>query len=202
MTEPESEVEGLTDFLYELGLLKRYRRTGWWVGGVEDPESIAEHSFRTAVIGYLLAVMEGADPARTAALCLFHDTQETRVGDVPLIGKGYVATTPNPEVTADQVAGLPAEVGRVLRDLVGEYEARETPEARLARDADKLECLLQAREYQAQGHADVAAWVESSAAALRSPSARRLAEAGRRVPPRRWWEAEVSRRRRPAPGPP
>ena len=201
MTEPESEVEGLTDFLYELGLLKRYRRTGWWVGGVVDPESIAEHSFRTAVIGYLLAVMEGADPARTAALCLFHDTQETRVGDVPLIGKGYVATTPNPEVTDDQVAGLPAELGRAVRDLVGEYEARETPEARLARDADKLECLLQAREYQTQGHADVAAWVESSAAALRSPSARRLAEAGRRVPPRRWWE-EVSRRRRPAPGSP
>jgi putative hydrolase of HD superfamily len=189
MTEPESEVEGLPEFLYELGLLKRYRRTGWWVAGVGDPESIAEHSFRTAVIGYLLAVLEGADPARTAALCLFHDTQETRVGDVPLIGKGYVSATPNLEVTGDQVAGLPAAAGRAVRELVGEYEARETTEARLARDADKLECLLQAREYQAQGHADVAAWIESSAAALRSPSARKLAEACRRVPPRRWWEA-------------
>ena len=194
MTEPESEVEGLTDFLYEMGLLKRYRRTGWWVAGVDDPESIAEHSFRTAVIGYLLAVLEGADPARTAALCLFHDTQETRIGDVPLIGKGYVATTPNPEVTADQVAGLPAEVGRAVRDLVGEYEARETTEARLAKEADKLECLLQAREYQAQGHGDVAAWIESSAAGLRSASARRLADACRRVPPRRWWEAVAGAR--------
>jgi putative hydrolase of HD superfamily len=196
----EHEVEGLTDFLYEMGLLKRYRRTGWWVAGVGDPESIAEHSFRTAVIGYLLAVMEGADPARTAAMCLFHDTQETRIGDVPLIGRSYVATTPNPEVTADQAAGLPAEVGRAVRDLVGEYEARETPEARLARDADKLECLLQAREYQAQGHADAAPWIESSAAALRSESARRLAEAGRRVPPRRWWEAVATARSEPAPG--
>jgi putative hydrolases of HD superfamily len=194
MTEPESEVEGLTDFLYELGLLKRYRRAGWEVAGVGDPESIAEHSFRTAVIGYLLAVMEGADPDRTAALCLFHDTQETRIGDVPLIGKGYVATAPNPEVTADQVAGFPDEAGRAVRDLVGEYEARETREARLAKDADKLECLLQAREYQAQGHGDVEAWIESSAAALRSPSARRLAEAGRRVPPRRWWEAVAAAR--------
>ena len=80
---PEPEVEGLTNFLYEMGLLKRYKRAGWLIAGVDNPESIAEHSFRTAIIGFLLAVMEGADPAKTAALCLFHDTQETRIGDVP-----------------------------------------------------------------------------------------------------------------------
>jgi hypothetical protein len=93
---PEPDVEGLTNFLYEMGLLKRYKRTGWLIAGVDNPESIAEHSFRTAIIGYVLAVMEGADPAKTAALCLFHDTQETRIGDVPSVGKGYVVTAPNP----------------------------------------------------------------------------------------------------------
>jgi HD domain-containing protein len=110
---PEPEMEGLTNFLYEMGLLKRYKRTGWWIAGIDNPESIAEHSFRTAIIGYLLAVMEGADPARTAALCVFHDTQETRIGDVPSVGKAYVVTAPNPEVTADQVADFqPRSVGR------------------------------------------------------------------------------------------
>ena len=59
---PEPELEGLTNFLYEMGLLKRYKRTGWMIAGIDNPESIAEHSFRTAIIGYLLAVMEGADP--------------------------------------------------------------------------------------------------------------------------------------------
>ena len=135
---PEPEMEGLTNFLYEMGLLKRYKRTGWWIAGIDNPESIAEHSFRTAIIGYLLAVMEGADPARTAALCVFHDTQETRIGDVPSVGKAYVVTAPNPEVTADQVADFPAEVGQAVRELVDEYEAHETVEAQLAKDADKL----------------------------------------------------------------
>jgi putative hydrolase of HD superfamily len=172
---PDPETEGLTNFLYEMGLLKRYKRTGWMVAGVDNPESIAEHSFRTAIIGFLLAVMEGADPARTAALCLFHDTQETRIGDVPYVGKAYVVTAPNVEVTADQVAGFPAAAGRAVRDLVDEYEARQSLEARLAKDADKLECLLQAREYQAQGQ-DVAPWIETSAADLQSSSARQLAE--------------------------
>jgi putative hydrolases of HD superfamily len=186
---PEPELEGLTNFLYEMGLLKRYKRSGWWIAGIDNPESIAEHSFRTAIIGYLLAVMEGADPAKTAALCLFHDTQETRIGDVPSVGKPYVVTAPNAEVTADQVAGFPAQVGQAVRQVVEEYEARETPEAQLAKDADKLECLIQAREYQAQGHEDVPPWIETSAAALWSKSARQLAEACQQVPPRQWWKA-------------
>jgi putative hydrolase of HD superfamily len=185
---PEPELEGLSNFLYEMGLLKRYKRTGWWIAGINNPESIAEHSFRTAIIGYLLAVMEGADPAKTATLCLFHDTQETRLGDVPSVGKPYVVTAPNPEVTADQVAGFPAEIAQAVRQVVDEYEARETLEAQLAKDADKLECLIQAREYQAQGHEDVPPWIETSAAALRSKAARQLAEACQQVPPRQWWK--------------
>src|SRR5512132_1864695 len=186
---PKPELEGLTNFLYEMGLLKRYKRTGWWIAGIDNPESIAEHSFRTAIIGYLLAVMEGADPARTATLCLFHDTQETRIGDVPSVGKAYVVTAPNPEVTADQVAGFPAEISQAVRQVVEEFESRETLEAQLAKDADKLECLIQAREYQAQGHQDVPPWIETSAAALRSKSARRVAEACQQIPPRQWWKA-------------
>jgi putative hydrolase of HD superfamily len=188
---PEPELEGLTNFLYEMGLLKRYKRTGWMIAGIDNPESIAEHSFRTAIIGYLLAVMEGADPAKTAVLCLFHDTQETRIGDVPSVGKAYVVTAANPEVTADQVAGFPTAAGQAIRELVEEYEARQSLEARLAKDADKLECLIQAREYQAQGHEDVPPWIETSAAALQSPSARQLAEACQHVPPRQWWKAFV-----------
>jgi putative hydrolase of HD superfamily len=186
---PEPELEGLTNFLYEMGLLKRYKRTGWLVGGVDNPESIAEHSFRTAIIGYLLALMEGADPHRTATLCLFHDSQESRIGDVPLVGRSYVVTAPNPQVTADQVASLPDELGRAVRELVDGYEARASLEARLAKDADKLECLMQAREYQAQGHEDVPPWIETSAAALQSPSAKQLAEPAQQVPPSQWWKA-------------
>jgi 5'-deoxynucleotidase YfbR-like HD superfamily hydrolase len=45
----------------------------------------------------------------------------------------------------------------VISAAVSEYEAGETPEAIFARDADKLECLLQAREYQDQGHQNPAA---------------------------------------------
>ncbi len=158
----DAELEGLATFLYEMGQLKRSKRTGWWLPGVKDPESVAEHSFRTAIIGHLLAVMEGADPARTALLCLFHDTQETRVGDIPSVGRDYLTTAPNEQITDDQVAAFPAEVGEAVRELVGEYEARTSLEAQVARDADKLECLIQAREYEVQGYANVTPWVRAA----------------------------------------
>jgi hypothetical protein len=70
----------------------------------------------------------------------------------------------------------PAELGQAVQDLVDGCEARESLEAQLA-DADKLECLIQAREYQAQGYQDVPPWIETSAAVLQSPSAKQLAEA-------------------------
>jgi putative hydrolase of HD superfamily len=183
-----SDVESMTNFLYEIGLLKRLPRTGWLIAGVHNPESIADHSFRTAIIAGLLAVMEGADPAKAALLSIFHDTQETRIGDVPSVGKQYVETAPNVKVTADQVTGFPPEVGQAVRRFVEEYEAQESIEARIARDADKLECLIQAREYQAQGYPDVPPWIETSFAALRSESALRLARACQEVPPRLWWK--------------
>lgn len=164
-------------FIFEVGLLKRARRTGWWMAGIRDPESIAEHSFRAAVIGAVLAAMEGADPARVSLLCTLHDTQETRTTDIPHLARRYLQAADNEDVTADQVASCPPEVASVIKAAVAEYEAGETLEAMVARDADKLECLVQAVEYRAQGVTMVQSWIDSSRAALKTASAIRIAEA-------------------------
>jgi putative hydrolase of HD superfamily len=185
----DAELDGVAAFAYEMGVLKRARRTGWWMAGVKDPETIGEHSFRTALIGMVLARLEGADPGRTAMLCLLHDTQETRIGDVPLVGRRYVTTAANTAVTADQVAGFPAPVAELFRDVVAEFEAGASAEARVARDADKLEALIQAREYETQGYVDVPAWIETALPEIRTPAGKRLADACLRVPPSQWWRA-------------
>jgi len=169
------ELRDTTGFLYEIGLLKRYKRTGWSQVGVALPESVADHSFRVSVIASVLAAMEGADPQRAAFLALWHDSQETRTTDLPHLTKNYVSAAANEQVTRDQVAPLPPPVAGMISAAVAEYEAAETPEARCARDADKLECLLQAREYQEQGHANVQPWIDSSLAALTTTSAKQLA---------------------------
>jgi putative hydrolase of HD superfamily len=169
------QLRDTTGFLYEIGLLKRYKRTGWSQVGVPLPESIADHSYRASVIASVLAAMEGADPQRAAFLALWHDSQETRITDIPHLTKNYVSAAGNEQVTRDQVAGLPAAVAEMISAAVAEYEAARTREARCARDADKLDCLLQAREYAEQGHSNVQPWIDSSLAALTTASARQLA---------------------------
>ncbi|REE98991.1 HD domain-containing protein [Thermomonospora umbrina] len=169
------ELRDVTGFLYEMGLLKRFKRTGWSTVGVPLPESIADHSFRVSVIASVIAAMEGADPQRASFLALWHDSQETRTTDIPHLTKRYVAAAPNQDVTADQVRALPSVVADLVSSAVTEYEAAETPEARCARDADKLECLLQAREYEEQGHANVQSWIDSSINSLNTSTAKAIA---------------------------
>lgn len=185
------ELERVVDFLYEMGLLKRSKRTGWWVAGVKDPESIADHSFRTALVGYVLAQLEGADAGRTAMMCLLHDSQETRIGDIPAIGKPYVRPASNEHVTDHQTTGFPGALRGAMVDLVEEYEKRESIESQLAHDADKLELVLQSREYQAQAGYDTKDWLEHSIAELKTPAARRLADLARHVSPDNWWHVAL-----------
>ena len=180
----EQDVRAL-DYLYETGLLKRYKRTGWVVAGVSAPESIADHSHRTAIVAAVVAELEGADPQRAAFLALFHDTQETRLTDIPYIGKRYLKAAPNAEVTADQTTGMPEGLAGLIGEAESEYEARESSEAVCARDADKLECLLQAVEYREQS-TDTQAWIDTSLAALKTSSAQRLAKLALERNPLAW----------------
>lgn len=181
-------LSGIATFLFEMGHLKNLPRSGWLLLGIPEPESVAEHSFRVAMVGIMLAAMDGADVGRTAALCLFHDGHETRVGDVPSVGRAYVTTASPEAVTAHQTAAMPDEIAKVVAELTAEYEAHETHEARLAHDADKLETLLQAAEYGAQGY-DTEPWRDTSLAAQRTEAGQRLGQAIGQSDPHHWWSA-------------
>lgn len=170
------DLSAVARFLYEAGTLKHTRRTGWWMAGIKDPESVAEHSWRTSLIASLIAKLEGADPARAAFLAVWHDTQETRTGDVNYVGKKYAPSGDPQAVTADQTAGMPEALAAAIRDVVGEYEAKESPEAICARDADKLECLLQGIEYKAQGYENAQRWIDNSRGRLVTETGQRLAD--------------------------
>lgn len=179
----------LARYLYELGYLKNLPRAGWNMIGIPAPESVAEHSFRTAILGYILATLEGADSAKTVLICLFHDTAETRIGDLHRVAKRYISVKEGEaKALAEQVTRLPQEMAAIICTLLGEYEERDTLEGRIAHDADSLECLIQAREYQACGYADAQDWVTGCYASLQTESARRLADSCMQTDPQEWWQ--------------
>ncbi|MEV0897924.1 HD domain-containing protein [Actinoplanes sp. NPDC049802] len=182
------DAEAIAAFGYELGLLKRVRRTGWWHAGVRDPESVAEHTMRTAQLAALIAAEEGADPARAAFLALWHDTQETRTGDLPHTAGRYLAKPDPRQITADQTGQLPDRSRDTVRAAVDEYESRQTLEALCAKDADKLEMLLQAIEYRDIGVTRVDGWIDSARKDLKTETSRRIAEAATTLSPLAWRE--------------
>lgn len=183
------ELNDTAKYLYEMGYLKQLKRAGWGMVGIPQPESVAEHSFRTAILGYILASLEGADPMKTAVMCLFHDTAETRIGDLHRVAKRYIKVKDGEQMAlAEQTQRLPQDIANDVVSLLRDYEERESLEGQLAHDADILECLIQAREYQVQGYADVEEWITNCYADLKSNTARDLADACLQVEPHEWWQ--------------
>lgn len=188
----DDDSAAIISFAGEAGHLKRLPRSGWLQAHIADPESVAEHSFRVAVLAFAIAAQEGADPEHAACLGLFHDMPETRTGDIASAGRPYVSTTDPRAVIADQTADLPEFLAQHIRDLVTEHEGAKTPaatpEAMCSRDADKLECLIQAREYQAAGNTMMQPWIDSMLDAVRTESGQALAKAALELPPSAWWD--------------
>ena len=76
------ESERIVDLLRDAGKLKRLTRAGWIESGVCEPESVADHSYRTALLSMILADVEGLDTLVTVRMALIHDLAESRVGDL------------------------------------------------------------------------------------------------------------------------
>lgn len=191
MSLSDRSAAGIVSFAHEVGHLKHVSRAGWLLAGVRNGESVAEHSFRVGVLAYVIATYEGANADHAAALGLFHDVPETRTGDVPSVGKRYVDTADPRKVAADQSSRLGDPLAEHVIALITEHESAKTSEATLeskcSRDADKLECLLQAREYQREGYTQLDLYVSSSADAVTTATGRRLAATALKVSPGEWW---------------
>lgn len=183
-------MQNIAKYLYEIGHLKHVKRSGWWRMGVRDPESVAEHSYRTAIIGYVLANLEGADPERTASICLFHDTAEARIGDLHWVSKRYLQHAKEGEQVAhnEQTGQLPEKIAQRILTLVNEYEKQSSREAQVAHEADLLECLLQAREYEMQGYSKGLEWAKICRDGLQTDTARNLADACLKSDPGDWFQ--------------
>ncbi len=132
-------MEELVRFIHEAGSLKLVPRSGWMKLGIKLPESVAEHSFRCAVIAFILAIKSGESmdvACRAAVAALFHDLHEARTMDIHKIARRYV--------NADEKKAVEEQFSQL--GITPDFSDVEV----YVRDADRLELAFQAVEYMNQ----------------------------------------------------
>ena len=131
-------------FIQEAEGHKCMTRTAWTSTGRR--ESTAEHSWRLALLaGLLLPAYPGLDARRVLMLCLVHDLGEVYEGDISAALQPDQDEKERQERAAVERAAalLPKTARREVCALWEEYNACETPEARLVKALDKAETILQ-----------------------------------------------------------
>jgi putative hydrolase of HD superfamily len=177
----------LTDFLFEVGILAQTPRSGFhYLGG--SSQSVAEHSHRAAIVGFVIATQEGADINKVIKMCLFHDLAESRTNDLSWVNQQY---TKRDEAAAlqDTLENLPGVIKKEIETLLHEYEKRETKEAKVAKDADIIELILRLKELADSSNKMALDWVPHSQKKLNTPTGKKLAEQILQKRSDEWWFA-------------
>jgi putative hydrolase of HD superfamily len=136
-------------FFGRAGQLKKERRRGWILKlGMEHPESVADHSFRVALMAMVYCDARGLDAEKAMRMALLHDLPEALVGD-SIPGERAPKEKRRLESAAMRslLKDLPPQVAKEYRAVWKEFEEASSQEAKLVRDLDKVEMAIQAREY-------------------------------------------------------
>lgn len=168
-------MQDILNFLTELGQLKKKKRKGWQLRGVKDPETIADHTFRVAIMAWLLGEKRKLNINKIIRMALIHDICEIYAGDTtpydnllnkknkkewskilrkwPRLSKikkekFFLEKYKKEKKSLKKIISvLPSNLKKEIENLWNEYEKGSTREGRFVRQVDRLENLLQALEY-------------------------------------------------------
>ena len=182
-------MESIADFLFEVGMLSKTPRSGYQFLG-SGRESVAEHILRTVFIGYALCKLNPSlNELRVLKMCILHDLPEARTGDMNYVNKKYVEVN-----EAKAVRELTEELffGGDIRQAIDELNARETQEAKTARDADQIALILQLKEYGDLGNKYSDEWIQYALRRLATEEGKKLADRIIQTDSSHWWFKDKS----------
>jgi len=184
------QIKSIVNFIFELNQLKLLKHSGWQLAGVRNPDSVAEHIWRAAQIGYILAVMEGdADPEKVAAIVMIHDNGEARIGDQNKVSARYYSNSrAEDKAFTDQLKYLDNKIKEKWQNYFQQYKQRNTKEGIIAKDADWLEQAFQAKEYVDLGCTAAQDWINNVKKALETKSAKKILQEMQKTKFTDWWQ--------------
>ena len=163
--------KGVVNLMFEFGILAKTPRSGFHFLGTGE-QSVAEHVSRAVFISYLLAMMDGTvDVLTVLKMSLLHDISETRISDLNYVHQKYVDRKEH-----DAIKHISDSIpfGKDIFDTIHEYEARESKESILVKDADNLEWILSLKEEADQGNTRAWEWCVKASARLVTKQAKMI----------------------------
>ena len=166
-------MKNIVNLLFKARILKNIPRSGYHFLGA-GKESVAEHSFSVSFIAFVMSQIEpDVDALKMIAMCLVHDLPEAKTGDLNYVQKKYVTTDENKAVE-DITRNLP--FGSSLADLINEFNADRSLEAKLAHDADQLALILDLKALSDIGYDPPKKWLPFALKRLKTKTGQTLAQ--------------------------
>jgi putative hydrolase of HD superfamily len=161
--ELSDDVHSLLRFFSRAERLERFPRTGWLASGVQQPESVAAHSWEVTVVALWLAdaVEAEVDAERVLRIALLHDIGESVLTDLPRPVKELVGSETVEEAEARATERVLEGAGEEWGRAVEAYREQASDEARLVKAADRIQMMAKALSYDAQDRGDVSRFWES-----------------------------------------
>lgn len=171
-----SNFHDLIRFFQVTGRLKRTPRSGWVEVGIPQPESVADHLFRTAILCMIYADLEDLNQLKLLRMALIHDLPEAITGDLTPSKKTKVSKDREDTVINQLLNLLPIKLREKYLIDWKEYQEGKTRDAKAVRQLEKLEMALQAIEYKPAGLTgqNLERFIKSAEKAITQPELTRL----------------------------
>jgi putative hydrolase of HD superfamily len=174
----------IANLLFEAKILKEIPRSGYHFLGA-GKESVAEHSFSTTFIAYVMSqLLPEVNALKLINMCLIHDFAEARIGDLNTVHKKYVTADEN-KALENATAGL--VFGEKMTALIKEFGEGKTVEAKLARDADHLALILELKGLIDIGYEPPKTWIKNVIGRLQTETGQQIASAVMQTGRDEWW---------------
>jgi len=169
-------LQNLAKFLAMAGKLKRIPRSGWVEVGIQQPESVADHTFRTALLSMIYSDLEGLDELKLLRMAMVHDLPESIIGDLTPSKKTAEIEAEEDKAMNHILGLLPKRRREKYITVWNEYKKCKTKEAKALRQLEKLEMALQAKEYEKAGSTSksLRRFIKSAEEAITRPELRKL----------------------------
>ena len=168
----------ILDFLKTAVNLKKISRQGWIDKlSLDNPESVADHSYSMAIMGMVISDLQNYDSEKIIKMILLHDLAESKIGDhtpeqLSKEKKNKLENNAFDEI----IKNLPDSIKLQYLQIWQEYQENNSPESKIVHQIDKLEMVLQAKIYENDGHSKdkLESFIESARIDITDPKLKEL----------------------------